>query len=143
MRHAILAGLLIAACAFATSRSASAASISSSSHAYDCRLVNNSSVEIPGTYTAGRFVNNSGSSAWITCPIKYLDQNTNYYLYGSSNISTCYISQTSNSGEILYSPTTQSSGSWYWNRQVNTYNYSLAFSCYVPNGGSIYRAYMN
>jgi hypothetical protein len=143
MRHSILTGIFIAACAFATSQIASAQTLSSA-HSYSCRLVNSSAVEVPGTYSGGTFVNNSGSSAWVVCPVPYITGNSNFYMYGTSNISTCYLGATSNSGsQSLYSPTDQSSGYWHWSRQLTPGSYSLEIQCYVPNGEAIYRSFSN
>jgi hypothetical protein len=143
MRHSVLAGILVGACAFAMSQFASAQTLSSE-HPYDCKLLNGNGAEIPGMYLNGQFVNQSGSSTWVVCPVPYLNGNSNFYIYASTNISTCYLGATSNYGsQSLYSPTDQSSGYRHWNRQLTPGSYSLQIQCYVPNGGAIYRTFSN
>jgi len=149
MRYSTITGTVLAVCILAFSQASPAAGDVNAMHGYNCRYVSANSPygEIPGGFQSGKFVNISGASAYLICPMNCETGNNAYAIYLSTSAS-CLLAKTNLGGgsTTYYNPTASGSGTgynYYVYSSVVTCNYAtpLEIQCFVPAGTSAFGLY--
>ena len=142
MHNSTLTAILIGTCAFVSSQVSSATN-GRTQHSFECRLISGgypyNEIAQYGYFQGGTFINGSGSSAYVICPLT-IEYGDNYFsLNTSQNVTSCSLAKTLTNGSTTYlPPSTQHQGYFNWYPVTADLSFSLEIQCSVPANGAIY-----